>query len=950
MSTFALGEKVTITFHATGLAPSSNSALSIVVKDAHDTAIASTTIPVNSAADGTWTGQYAAPCGKLGFYSVYPTLAGGVTLSSLFTRPAGFLTYAVVPNPAIRKDYGERGSFFGMQGGFSPSVDIVPYLGVRWVLAGYGWGGMEKDHPGQFAQDFAAARAKGQVYPDKFPPTSYAGKPWQTYALPCLNGVPDWASDPAMRGNQPPILPKAENAYQAYCEAAAKAFSLNYPDQKLHLYQVTWEPVYPWGYKGTTPQLVRIYQLAYPALHKADPEATVMGPTGGNIGTDGVDWSEGLFKAGIGKYLDAYSIHPYFSLPPEKEDLIAHITRLKAIIRKYTGRDLALYGTEQGYNPKSTVADELLQAQGLVRENLIMIGEGFRVNFAFYIADWAPDQSYGLYYNLNPAIAFGTDKIGPKPAAPAYAAMTWLVDGHRPTRRIDWLAPHTLGYAFARGGDTVLALWSYGAAPANVAVPVGADRVTVYDWMGNPHAQSAPGGVLHVTLTGDPIYIKGASAKIWGAHSALRAGLRQAEAFPGEHASVMAHFTASDAPIHGTLRLALDSRLGSDPIARPVDIPKGHSAEITLDAPIPANAKVGDYPASLTLVGNGGQALLCDGTLIHVASPVTIAGVSPVSAGGRYGLEVSLGDAEPKALGGTVAVSLDGVPAARTQASFSLPAGGAKTLDLPALGAGISQTSVYQAGIRVRTAAGYEIERTFRVDFLQAPRFASDPPIDANLEPWSNMPAVVLAGSGSVVRRPDLWKGNDDLSAKVRFAWDNNALYLAVDTTDDQFYQANTGFDTWNGDGIQLGIDLDIDKKVVKSGNDLNDAGNRHRYEGFTLALTKAGPQVFRTDSYDPTLFKEDLVSASDLPLAVKRVGDHTVYEAAIPWRTLGKSDPPHSGERVGVALSVNDVDSASQPEPKAVGLFGGINGHEPTDSYGVLTLSDNSISHRVNL
>jgi hypothetical protein len=53
----------------------------------------------------------------------------------------------------------------------------------------------------------------------------------------------------------------------------------------------------------------------------------------------------------------------------------------------------------------------------------------------------------------------------------------------------------------------------------------------------------------------------------------------------------------------------------------------------------------------------------------------------------------------------------------------------------------------------------------------------------------------------------------------------------------------------------------------------------------------------------------------------------------------LGKNDAPRVGDRIGVALSVNDMDDPKQTEPKAVGLFGGMNGHKEMNDYGVLTL-----------
>jgi len=58
-------------------------------------------------------------------------MADGTSLTTLGTRPAGFLTYAVVPDPVTRVNYGDAASRFGLQGGFSTQQGtVIPYLGV----------------------------------------------------------------------------------------------------------------------------------------------------------------------------------------------------------------------------------------------------------------------------------------------------------------------------------------------------------------------------------------------------------------------------------------------------------------------------------------------------------------------------------------------------------------------------------------------------------------------------------------------------------------------------------------------------------------------------------------------------------------------------------------------------------------------------------------------------
>src|SRR6202012_573842 len=116
-------------------------------------------------------------------------------------------------------------------------------------------------------------------------------------------------------------------------------------------------------------------------------------------------------------------------------------------------------------------------AQGLLRQNLITLGEGFGFNFAFTFYDYRMSGSrtgYGYYYNLDGGVPFGPRKTCPKPIAAAYAAQSMLLDGSESVGAIEWLGDQSWGYVFERNGNTTLALWNYGADSKQVQIPTGA--------------------------------------------------------------------------------------------------------------------------------------------------------------------------------------------------------------------------------------------------------------------------------------------------------------------------------------------------------------------------------------------------------------------------------------------------------------------------------------------
>jgi len=465
--------------------------------------------------------NFAAPSSEYGYYRVKATLPGGSSLAGLGTRPAGFVTYAVVPDPAKRVDYGDADSRFGMQGGFSAAQgDVIPFLGIRYILDGPGWGQLEPKSAGQFAAARSAAVAKGQVYPAKSATVtnvSYKGTAWPTYSVPLLTmaSLPAWALEPGTNGtictSMGALNALGVDALPGFAQALAESVAANYATQSSHYYQITWEPESNWCFGGTPSQLVQFYTLTYAAIHRADAKAIVMGPT---LFPEDSAALNALWSANLGKYVDAVSMHPYAQWPPETSGLVGNIRTQMKSAQAAKGKSVPFLGTEHGYT--STSIGELNQALGDIRATIILLGEGFKFDFAFYIADFwnggaFGDQSnyYGYYYNLNSKIDWGTDKIGPKPAAPAFAAMTYILDGTTTVGPLSDLSGTQMGYRFKRNGTTIVAIWDYKAASSTVSLPVPSENIQICDWMGNCKTAASSGGNIMVRLGSSPTYLIG---------------------------------------------------------------------------------------------------------------------------------------------------------------------------------------------------------------------------------------------------------------------------------------------------------------------------------------------------------------------------------------------------------------------------------------------------------
>ena len=410
-SVFLRGEPVQLRFAVAGLQPGQGDlSLRVTIGDVDGQELLQQDLAVRADGEGRWSGAIAGRSDLLGYYHVTARLSSGEALPAVGSRPAGYLTYLVVTDPANRVRAGENARF-GLQGGFPSSFDMRPLLGVTWVLGGYSWAYSEPDRAGQFAEKRgkpdpeAAARLKADRELGIVP------------MFIILGGIPKWAQQ--LKDGQPVKGVIGDlAAFAAFCRETGKAAAEDYPSLAHHVYQVTWEPVYPWGFEGSDEDLLRIYRAAYPALHAADPKAVVIGPTGAGISAGDVAWNERLLAAGLARYVDAWAIHPYIAQPPEDHNLVGNLRALRESIRTHAGRDLDIYGTEQGFPTGATEALEKPQALWLTRSYLITIGEGLKMNTAFYACDYPGEPGYGFFHNLViEKQAWAPGVVSPKPAA-----------------------------------------------------------------------------------------------------------------------------------------------------------------------------------------------------------------------------------------------------------------------------------------------------------------------------------------------------------------------------------------------------------------------------------------------------------------------------------------------------------------------------------------------------
>lgn len=208
-------------------------------------------------------------------------------------------------------------------------------------------------------------------------------------------------------------------------------------------------------------------------------------------------------------------------------------------------------------------------------------------------------------------------------------------------------------------------------------------------------------------------------------------------------------------------------------------------------------------------------------------------------------------------------------------------------------------------------------ERSGKIPMLTASRATRPITIDGNLDDWSGAAWTWLHQKQQVVYGQGAWAGPHDESCKLAFQWEPDALLAAVDVTDNVVVQQSKGTDMWEGDHVELWLDVDLYgdyNEAVNSSDDLQLGLSPGNFKEIKPEVTIWVPSV------DPKSLAQVQIAA------VKKEYGYTL-EVRIPtsflFQTLGKqqvskilsSGQLQKGFRLGVMLDCSDTDEPQRPQ-----------------------------------
>lgn len=203
--------------------------------------------------------------------------------------------------------------------------------------------------------------------------------------------------------------------------------------------------------------------------------------------------------------------------------------------------------------------------------------------------------------------------------------------------------------------------------------------------------------------------------------------------------------------------------------------------------------------------------------------------------------------------------------------------------------------------------------------------------IDGNLDDFQKSAPIPLLGENQLrtLEKTYVWTP-ENCSGAAYFNYDEQYLYAAFEVLDDRHVAALTEAATEQNDSIRLAI------------HPLNRLPGEN-LKAFCFDLSAAAPggsgkhTIYRPAEFSGGLKSGSLAKDSSIyDIAVRREGNRTIYEVAMPWSDLGGVEGV-VGTKIGLSLRLTDCDGRA---PAAYMLWGeGLYPAWNPISFGMLTL-----------
>lgn len=835
------------------------STVGYVIADSAGVPVKSGSVPADASGNASLDVTSFGP----GYYTLAATADSGAPV----TRSTSFGVVAPLPAGVVDPDsFFSVAVHYGWQpaGSEQPLLDSLARVGFGSVRADVNWSGVEKTKGvydfGAYPFEAGAAYAKG---------LGISSMPIGGYRNPLYDG------------GKTPSTPDGLAAYAAYAAATSKHYDDQGVGDEISIFNEYNSTGFNNGACGITPECyLAVLNASYPAIHAANPNAKVVGPT--TAGTS-LPWNQKLIDLGGLSELDTFSTNFYGygnGTLPEQTVLTTELPTLVGMVDAADGdRNLPFWATENGCSTATAFCTETQQADYAIRAPLLAMAAGVDKYFWYDALDdgLSPDErehNFGLFRRPTTGIA----SVAPKSSAVSYAVMIRQIWDKKQQPREN-LGPDTAySYPFTGGSGRIRSLWATSPTTATVTAT---GPVTVTDQFGRKSTLTPQAGVVRLALDASPVFLAGPVTKV------------TAGASPLSLAAPERSVTGATIPVTVTADRTEGARL---PGWVKVDVAgesawlrteRGRETSVTVD--VPATTALGERELTATVATfDGTFARLQDATA--VAMPLTASGRPKTAVNGdgqpggfAYSLDLTVTNNDPAnaATASRLSWRMGGLSGVVDEAVRVEP-GATATVNVPLSGVAPFQSydSTVYAFADTATAGG------------SAPVSWSpiEPEGSASLDAIGLDAMGVWASIGGGTRT-----GGADLGGALRFTHTPDALVTTA-VIADETHNANRTDPAlaWQVDSIQYDVYTGFPAD-----------GGASRVE-ITAALLPSGPVAYTHAA--PPGGAVGPTPGAEVAVVRDEAAKTTTYTLSVPWSSLGFSSAPASV--FGLSFLVNDADA----------------------------------------
>ncbi|PIR65604.1 MAG: hypothetical protein COU52_03340 [Candidatus Omnitrophica bacterium CG10_big_fil_rev_8_21_14_0_10_43_8] len=190
--------------------------------------------------------------------------------------------------------------------------------------------------------------------------------------------------------------------------------------------------------------------------------------------------------------------------------------------------------------------------------------------------------------------------------------------------------------------------------------------------------------------------------------------------------------------------------------------------------------------------------------------------------------------------------------------------------------------------------------------------------IDGNLSDWDLSSMYAVDKKVNVVYGQFSWAGPNDLSAKIYSMWDDGNLYFAFDITDDVIEQEKAKHDLWEGDHIEMWLDMNLMA-------DYNEAINSN--DDYQFGFSPGNLKKLKSEVYTWTPELSNMDYTKEIEIASAKTEKGYVIEVKLPARVLYASRDTRqpvnlrrsvwfkNGDKFGISVDPSDCDDPAAPQ-----------------------------------